>query len=111
MGSSRDERLASNEAMFRIANERMANWDEQHAEEAVEPYFCECADPECRRTIPLHKQEYEAVRADSCRFFVVSGHEIPDIETLLEDHGGWLVVEKNPEVAHVVESLDPRQPD
>ena len=30
MASERRERMAQNEAMFRVANERMADWEEQH---------------------------------------------------------------------------------
>jgi hypothetical protein len=34
-------------------------------------------------------------------------HEIPDAETVIEQHQGWAVIEKNLEVTETVESLDP----
>ena len=82
MASERRERMAENEAMFRVANERMADWEEQHASSAVEPYFCECANPECGEHVDLRKAEYERVRSDSRRFVIVPGHEVPDVETV-----------------------------
>jgi hypothetical protein len=110
MGTPREERLAANEAMFRTANERRSEWEEHHANEAEELYFCECADDDCREKVSLRKADYENVRSNSRHFLIVLGHEIPDIETVIEKHGGWAVIEKDPEVTETVESLDPRRP-
>jgi hypothetical protein len=94
--------------MFRFGNERMAGWEERHEDEEPELYFCECADPDCRQKVRLEKPDYESVRADSRRFFVVAGHEIPDVETVVESHEGWVVIEKAPDVTSTVQTLDPR---
>lgn len=94
--------------MFRVGNERMAGWEERHENEQPELYFCECADLDCREKVTLQEAEYEAVRSDARRFLVVPGHEIPDVETVIEEHDGWVVIEKAPEVTETVESLDPR---
>ncbi len=110
MGTLRKERIANNEAMFRLANERIADWEEQHAAGAVELYFCECADQDCRQKVGLRKEDYEAVRSNPRRFVIATGHEIPDVETVIEKHGDWAVVEKNPEVTQTVKALDPRRP-
>jgi len=111
VGTTREERLANNEVMFRFANERMANWDEVRASEAVEHYFCECADPDCQEKIALRKADYEAVRSDSRHFVTVPGHEDPEIETVVETHDGWAVIEKNPEVTEIAQTTDPRLDD
>jgi hypothetical protein len=103
MSDERSERLARNEALFREANERMADWDEAHTADSTEPYFCECADPTCREKVSLTRGEYERIRADPRLFFIVAGHEIPDVETVVERNDGWSVIRKNPDVAHVVE--------
>jgi hypothetical protein len=108
VASERTERLALNEALFRAANERMARWEERHRIEATELYFCECADPECREKVPLRESDYERVRSDSDHFFVVPGHEVIDLETVIESHDGWAVIEKAPEVQAIVEATDPR---
>jgi hypothetical protein len=108
MANARKERLALNETLFRTANERMATWEERHRVEATELYFCECADPECRQKVPLHEADYERVRSNSEHFFVVPGHEVVDIETVIESHEEWIVLEKAPEVREIVEATDPR---
>ena len=104
----RAERLAKNEAMFRAANEGAAGWEEQHVSSDRERYQCECADRACRQKVSLRRSDYEKVRSDPRHFFVVPGHEIPDIETVIERNEGWVVVEKPPEVADTVERLNPR---
>jgi hypothetical protein len=106
--TTREERLANNEAMFRFANERMAAWDEVRASEAVEHYFCECADPDCQEKIPLRKADYESVRSNSRHFATVPGHEVPDVETVIDEHDDWQTIEKNPEVTELVQKTDPR---
>ena len=109
MPTPREQRLASNEALFRAANERIADWEERHHSEAGELYLCECADPACREKVELRREEYEAVRSNSRRFFIVPGHEVPDIETVIETHDGWTLIEKDPEVTALVEGLDLRR--
>jgi hypothetical protein len=106
----REERLAKNEALFRVANERMARWEERHGEDEAELYYCECADPECRKQVPVVGQDYERIRANPRLFFVAPGHEIPDVETVVERHDEWAVVEKPGDVDQVIDPLDPRGP-
>jgi hypothetical protein len=98
-----------NETLFRTANERMAAWEEIQRPEAAELYYCECADPECRQKVRLRTSDYERIRADPCHFFVVPGHEVPDIETVIDSHDEWIVIEKEPEVREIVEATDPRR--
>jgi hypothetical protein len=110
MSTEREERLAKNEAMFRIVNDRKAQWEERSTE-APELYLCECADPECREKVRLTLTEYEHVRQESRQFAVLAGHEVPEVEKVIEEHDGWLVIEKNPEVADIAQATDPRRPD
>ncbi|MCE3267518.1 MAG: hypothetical protein K0S15_2227 [Solirubrobacterales bacterium] len=110
MATQREERLALNEAMFREANERAKAWEERHRLDGdVELYLCECADPECRERVSLSKADYERVRSDSCHFAIVPGHEVPDVETVIERNEGWTIIEKAPEVSDIVEARDPRR--
>jgi hypothetical protein len=110
MATERKERMARNEAMFREANERAKAWEERHRlNSEVELYFCECANPECREKVSLNKAEYERVRSDSRRFVIVPGHELPDVETVIERTEGWVIIEKAPEVTPTLEARDPRR--
>lgn len=95
--------------MYRTANERAKAWDERHSDTGVASYFCECAQPECRKKVRLRQADYERVRSDSRRFVIVPGHELPDVETVIEQNEGWAIIEKAPEVTPTVEALDPRR--
>jgi len=109
MATERERRIAENESLFRAANERIADWEERAREDATEPYFCECADPDCDQKVELRAADYERVRSESNRFFVVPGHEIPDVERVVESHEAWAVIEKDPRVEEIVEETDPRR--
>ena len=100
--------MAVNEGLFRNANERMADWDEVRTDSEPALYVCECANSECRKRIELNRKEYERVRGDSRHFAVATGHQVADAETVIEDNGEWLLVEKDPDVAETVRSMDQR---
>jgi hypothetical protein len=108
MPTEREKRIALNEAAFRIANERMLEWEERHREEP-EDYLCECADPDCRERVPMTRAQYESVRADSAHFLIVPGHDVPDVEDVVERHEHYAVVEKPTGLSAVVERTDPRR--
>ena len=108
MARFRAERIAHNEAIFRVGNERMNEWEERHEDGRLERYLCECANAECSDKIELTKSQYEYVRSESRWFVVKPGHETPDVETVIDRHDGWYLIEKDPEVAPIVEATDPR---
>ena len=78
MPTDRVEDVALTEAAFRIANERMARWEERHGSRAEELYMCECASRPCRERIPLTREQYEDVRSDVRHFLVVPGLVLPE---------------------------------
>jgi hypothetical protein len=90
----RAERIAANEASFRHLNEELG---------VMGVFVCECADPACREHVQMPRARYEEIRSDPRRFFVKPGHEIPDAEAVIEREEDWLVVEKPPDVDHVVD--------
>jgi hypothetical protein len=109
MTRDRAERVALTEAAFRIANERMAGWDERRAGNGAEAsYICECADADCREDVRLSQAEYDAVRAEPRRFVVLHGHIIEDLETELERHDLYSVIEKPAYLQPLLEDTDPR---
>jgi hypothetical protein len=108
MGDDRAEQVALTEAAFRIANERMARWEERHAEGRHELYLCECASQPCRERISLSRDEYEAIRADARRFVVRPGHVIPDLETVVQRHPSYEVIEKPTALMRLLVETDPR---
>ena len=109
MGDLRKERIAVNEGLFRNANERMAEWEESGTSEEPDLYVCECANPDCRKRVRLSHADYERARGDSRHFVVADGHQIPDSETVIEENDGWLMVEKDEDVAETVRAMDQRR--
>jgi hypothetical protein len=109
---ARDRKIAVNQATFRNANERIERAAQSHhfqADQGV-PFLCECADPGCSETVMLSLADYEAVRAHSDRFFLVSGHEAAGEtrERVLETADGYAVVEKIGTAGAEAKRLDPR---
>ena len=72
------------------------------------PFRCECARLGCAEAVRLTPDAYERVRANPRRFILVTGHEIPDAEFIVERHLDYLVIEKVGEAASVAEERDPR---
>jgi hypothetical protein len=107
---AREERLGANEALFREVNERVAEVAEQFMAGGTRVDFsCECGNRGCAEQIAMTLGEYEALRADATHFVVVPGHEVPDIERVVERHAHYLVVEKqDPDAEEVARETDPR---
>jgi 5-bromo-4-chloroindolyl phosphate hydrolysis protein len=103
---SREDRAGKNEALFREVNERIreiTTYDEN-----VE-FLCECADPTCTQPIVVSISEYEMIRSDPTRFVIVAGHELPDVEDVVERTDRFAVVAKRPgRPAELAAETDPR---
>jgi hypothetical protein len=53
--------------------------------------------------------EYQAIRAEPTRFAVLPAHELPEIESVVERHPNYLVVEKrDADAQEIVRETDPR---
>lgn len=102
----RARRGAENESIFRRINERV---EELSRGEATLSLVCECADVACiERIAGVSVLEYEAVRGHGERFFVVRGHERPLLESIVEERGSYLIVDKRGEAGEIAEENDPR---
>jgi hypothetical protein len=97
-----------NEATFRRINEGM---EAQQDPGGLLAFMCECGRLGCNRLIHMTREEYEAVRADGRRFALVDGHEMSDVEDVVERTDRYIVVRKRgkPE-SEIVEHTDPRRP-
>src|SRR3954464_392153 len=96
-----------NEATFRRINEGVRVVD---GADGLISFVCECGRLGCNQLIRLDRRGYEAVREDPRRFAVVPGHEIPEVEDVVERHEEYTVIEKHADTADIVESSDPRRP-
>ena len=107
MDDETERRLARNESLFREANEAIGRglWPEQ--ENTVIRFRCECAE-QCGQPVELRHRDYERIRQHGRWFIVLEGHEVPDVERVVERHGDWSVVQKTEEAGEEAEELDPR---
>lgn len=107
---TRRERAALNQSLYREVNERIAALSDRYADELrPNEYICECLSTDCRATIELAHDEYERLRENGTRFFVLPGHFDPAVEKVVETNEHYVVVEKIGVAGEVADSTDPRQ--
>jgi hypothetical protein len=109
----RTRRIAENEALFRDLNEEVgavAHSFSVGGETRAFDFLCECGDPGCAQRVPVTLTKYEQLRSSPLRFVVVPGHEIPDVELVIETTPAYSVIEKFGEAAEIVSDRDPRRP-
>jgi len=107
---AREDRIGLNEAVFREVNERIEGLAETFdlTSEQLD-LVCECGEASCVERITMSHQEYEQLRSDAHLFAVYPGHEVPDIERVVDRQKGYFVVEKGQgEPAAVAGQTDPR---
>jgi hypothetical protein len=106
----RQEGAARNQSWWRAINELALT--NRRDDSTFQTFVCECAAETCTEEISLTKEEYEAVRSGTNRFFVKPGHVVPDVELVVDgagaDDGRYQVVEKFGEAARVAAERDPR---
>ncbi|MDX6480876.1 MAG: hypothetical protein QOG85_1386 [Gaiellaceae bacterium] len=107
---SRETRLARNETLFREVNEQIesAVGRLDRSDGHVYEFLCECSNSDCTLMLPLTIAEYEAVRSDPRQFIVAPGHDLPEIEAVVERNDEYQVVRKEGEAAEFVAERDPR---
>ena len=104
--TSREERIAKNEVIFREVNERIR--EVVPSDNGGIDFLCECGREDCVEQIPLTTEEYEHVRADPVQFFVKPGHASHDVEEVIADHERFLLVKKHAEEQEIARRADPR---
>jgi hypothetical protein len=92
--TSREERMARNEAASREINEEI-----EEAYQGVPPanrldIVCECALKMCDRSIDITMAEYRMVRSDQRQFAIVPEHLAADIERIVYETDRFAVVAK-----------------
>jgi hypothetical protein len=99
-----EQRAARNEALFREVNENIARLEQTYATTATEPAFiCECANDGCTEQFAVDLATYQRVREQPRLFFVLPGHQHPELERVVETHSDYLIVEKTGEAGEVAE--------
>lgn len=102
-------RLVENEVYFRQYNEGvLRNLDdlielakqhgqEEHIEDSDTPlhFYCECSNENCRDRVVIRPSEYNKIHKNRDRFVIACGHEVREIERVIDKRPGYWVVEKH----------------
>jgi hypothetical protein len=107
----RARRIGENEALFRKINDNLEGLNSAFATiTGTTDIVCECGALDCTEHIVLERATYERLRGHSTWFAVVPGHDIPEVERIVERHDGYDFVEKDPGgPAELAEARDPRR--
>jgi hypothetical protein len=91
----RAERIGRNEDLFRKVNDQIEGVNEAFGTfTGTISVLCECGRVECIEQIEITIEEYRELRAEPTHFAVKPGHEIPDVEWVVAQREGYLVVAK-----------------
>ena len=107
--STREERLAKNEATSRQINEGIEDAHAGTSSTRQIRMVCECGMDPCERLMAITLSEYEQVRGEPTQFVIVRDHLIDDIERLVYETDRFVVVAKREGTpAEVAVAEDPR---
>ena len=98
-------RAAKNQSLFREVNERI---EELRPGEMVIEFACECSNTECTASLALSDNECESVRRFPTHFIVMPGHELDEVERVVQRNERYEVVEKFGAGGPAAVRLDPR---
>ena len=96
------DRAAKNEELFREVNSNIAQLEERFGSDRTIELICECERVLCHKGVEVELTAYSDARSSPLRFFVLPGHEDPEIEKVVLRTPGYLVVEKIGEAARQV---------
>lgn len=103
-------RAARNQALYREVNEQIESLNEAFGEAlaASSTWVCECADQDCAEPVEMTLGEYEQLRAHPNRFAVLPGHVYSEVERVVAERDGYVVVEMLGAGGAYVSKHDPR---
>ena len=81
-----------NRRMERTLEEIRAEDDEDP--DAPIAFLCECSQIDCRERIQLRPSRFDRIHRDPDVFILVPGHEIPDVERVVDQEDDFLIVRK-----------------
>ena len=108
-GSDRLVGAATTQSLFREVNERMKYLNESLLPtQTSAEWVCECENDLCVERISMTLPEYERLRASGNRFAVIPGHEVPEVEEVIEQYESYVVVAKRGAGGAYATERDPR---
>ena len=104
----RDERVGKNQVLFREVNERIEEATTRAAFDGPTVFVCECGSEQCSEPLELTLAQYEAIRAHPTHFAILRGHEIEDVERVVDEDERFVVVKKLARAGEIAAANDPR---
>jgi hypothetical protein len=108
VNEDREERLAKNESLFRAVNENISSLASGLGGHEPFEFVCECSTSGCIERLSLTLEEYQRIRQNGTHFLLADGHEDIEIEQVIAERDGYVVVEKDGLAGLVAEADDPR---
>jgi hypothetical protein len=102
MTASREERVARNEKLFQEVNRQIEKLEKTLGRPKTFAMLCECAQKHCLDGFEVEPAVYQRVRSNPVLFFLVPGHQDPELERVVERTPEFLVVEKVGRTAEAV---------
>jgi hypothetical protein len=94
--SDREERIGRNEEIFRRVNEQIEQVNKAFGEVSGSmTLVCECGNGTCIEQLEVTPDEYTRLRSDRTLFAIRPGHEIPDVEDVVDQADRYWVVKKH----------------
>jgi hypothetical protein len=81
---------AKKQILYRDVNERIESLAEA---ESSAVFVCECPQDECDKRVSLPLEQYEEIRSSPQRFFVLPGHQLAEVNDIVDATDRYLVVE------------------
>jgi hypothetical protein len=100
------DRAAKNEELFREVNRNIARLEERFGHTPTLELICECDGAGCHDGLEIDSAAYAETRSNPLRFFVLPGHEDPQIEQVVIRTRNYLVVEKVGQAAREILDKD-----
>ena len=85
-------RLVRSQILFREVNERLRETVGSY--QGPLEFLCECSSEECTATVGLDLEEYERIRSHANLFLVTTGHERLEVDRVVDQGEGYILVEK-----------------
>jgi hypothetical protein len=110
MSDEQARRVGLNEALFRQVNEEIRGLTSTFGtDDGSMTVVCECGNAGCTEQLDVGIRDYERIRAEGSLFVIAPGHDIPELEQVVESNEGWSVVQKRDGTpAKVAQETDPR---
>jgi hypothetical protein len=101
-------KVGHRQSLFREVNERIEELSAGYDVLGRVPVVCECGRDGCEERLEITRADYERLRRVATHFAVADGHEVPEVERVVDRRPGFVVVEKLGEAAAAAIRLDPR---